>query len=278
LIGLDKIEPSQSNDVLDLSKYPAQIPTLSGYHKTKRLIDFFVSAVAILILSPLYILFSLLILFDVGSPVIFWQQRIGQNGSTFFLYKFRTLRAPFDWEGQPVSEAQRLSWVGRLLRKTRLDELPQLFNVLVGDMALIGPRPLLPCDQPENSKLRLAARPGITGWAQVNGGNLITNDEKGALDDWYVRNASLWIDLRIIGLTFLFLFRGERRSEHALNHAVIEQQKATQPWRKSMHPRRSVREVLGTSLRRGFALRVRADNSPPPISPRLDQSDRNKDL
>jgi lipopolysaccharide/colanic/teichoic acid biosynthesis glycosyltransferase len=278
LIGLDKIEPSQTNDVLDLSKYPAKIPTLSGYHKTKRLIDFFVSAAAILILSPLFILISLLILFEVGSPVIFWQQRIGQNGSTLFLYKFRTLRAPFDWEGQPVFEAQRLSWVGRLLRKTRLDELPQLFNVLVGGMSLIGPRPLLPCDQPENNKLRLAARPGITGWAQVNGGNLVTPDEKGALDDWYVRNASLWIDLRIIGLTLLFLFRGERRSEHALNQAVIARQKTTHSWHKPIHPRRSVREVVGASLDRGSALRVRSSNRKPKITPRPDQSDRNKDI
>ena len=145
-------------------------------------------------------------------------------------------------------------------------------------MSLIGPRPLLPCDQPANSKLRLAARPGITGWAQVNGGNLVTTDEKGALDDWYVRNASLWIDLRIIGLTLLFLLRGERRSEHALNQAVIERQSATHSWHKPIHPRRSVREVIGASLRGRFALRVKAGNSPAPISPRLDQSDRNKDL
>jgi hypothetical protein len=200
------------------------------------------------------------------------------NGSSFFLYKFRTLRAPFDWHGQPVSEAERLSWVGRLLRKTRLDELPQLLNVLVGDMSLIGPRPLLPCDQPVNSKLRVAARPGITGWAQVNGGNLVTNDEKGSLDDWYVRNASPWIDLRIIGLTVLFLIRGECRSEHVLNHAVIEHQKATQPWHKSTHSRRSVRDVVGASLDRGSALRVRSSNRKPKITPRPDQSDRNKDI
>ena len=106
--------------------------------------------------------------------------------------------------------------IGRLLRKTRLDELPQLFNVLVGDMSLIGPRPLLPHDQPTNPSVRLSARPGITGWAQVNGGNLVTVDEKGALDEWYIRNASLWLDLRIVGLTFLFLLTGERRSEQAV--------------------------------------------------------------
>ena len=134
------------------------------------------------------------------------------------------------------------------------------------------------CDQPANSKLRLTARPGITGWAQVNGGNLVTNDEKGALDDWYVRNASAWIDLRIIGLTFLFLFRGERRSEHALDQAITEQQKTTQPWHKSSHARRNVREVIGAALYRGQAIRVRSGNSRPQFGPRLDQSDRNKDL
>jgi len=220
----------------------------------------------------------LLILFDVGSPVIFWQQRIGQSGSAFFLYKFRSLRAPFDSHGQPVSEAQRLSWVGRLLRETRLDELPQLFNVLVGDMSLIGPRPLLPCDQPANSKLRLAARPGITGWAQVNGGNLVTTDEKGALDDWYVRNASPWVDLRTIGLTFLFLFRGERRSEPALSEALVEHQKATEPRHHSTHSRRSVRDVIGVSLDRTAALKVRSGKSPPQINQPSGKSHRNKDV
>jgi lipopolysaccharide/colanic/teichoic acid biosynthesis glycosyltransferase len=98
-----------------------------------------------------------------------------------------------------------------LLRKSRLDELPQLLNVLVGDMSLIGPRPLLPLDQPSDSSARLMVRPGITGWAQVNGGKLITPEEKSALDEWYVRNASLWIDLKIIGKTILFMFGGESR-------------------------------------------------------------------
>jgi len=278
LIGLAKIDPRQSNDVLDLSKYRKQIPALAGYHKTKRLIDFFVSAAAILILSPLFSLISVLILFDVGSPAIFWQQRIGQGGSTFFLYKFRSLRAPFDSRGQPISDAERLSWAGRLLRETRLDELPQLFNVLVGDMSLIGPRPLLPCDQPTNSKLRLAARPGITGWAQVNGGNLVTTDEKGALDDWYVRNASPRVDLRTIGLTFLFLFRGERRSEPELSEALVAHQKATEPRHHSTHSRRSVRDVVGVSLDRTAALKVRSGKTPPQINLQSEKSPRNKDL
>ena len=121
---------------------------------------------------------------------------------------------------QPVPEDQRLSLIGRLVRKLRLDELPQLFNVLVGDMSLIGPRPLLPHDQPTNPTVRLSVRPGITGWAQVNGGNLVTVNEKTALDEWYIHNASLWLDLRIAGLTIRFLFTGERRFEQAVTEAT----------------------------------------------------------
>ena len=106
-----------------------------------------------------------------------------------------------------------------LRRESRIDELPQLFNILFGDMSLIGPRPLLPEDQPTNASLRLIVRPGLTGWAQINGGNLITPEEKGALDDWYVQKASLWLDLRIALLTLRFLLTGERRSEKAVREA-----------------------------------------------------------
>ena len=116
-----------------------------------------------------------------------------------------------------------MSFIG-CLRSSRIDELPQLFNVLFGDMSLIGPRPLLPHDQPKNSSLRLMVRPGITGWAQINGGNLITPEEKGALDDWYIRHASLWLDLRIALLTLRFLFTGERRSEQAVSEAYSVRQ------------------------------------------------------
>jgi lipopolysaccharide/colanic/teichoic acid biosynthesis glycosyltransferase len=156
----------------------------------------------------LLILVAILALLDVGYPVLFWQQRIGQGGHKFLIYKIRTLRAPYDRRGRLVPELQRLSWVGILLRRTRLDELPQLLNVLVGDMALIGPRPLLPEDQPLKSNVRLAVRPGITGWAQVNGGTNLTPKEKGVLDEWYVRNASLWLDLRIVVMTIRFLLVG----------------------------------------------------------------------
>jgi lipopolysaccharide/colanic/teichoic acid biosynthesis glycosyltransferase len=196
------------------------------YFKVKRLIDFVLALLAILIFSPLFLLTALLIMLDLGSPALFWQQRIGQNHRNFFLYKFRTLRLPYSETGEAVSESERRSFVGRCLRGSRVDELPQLFNVLVGDMSLIGPRPLLPHDQPKNASLRLAVRPGITGWAQINGGNLITTEEKGALDEWYVRHASLWLDLRIALLTLRLLFTGERRSERAVMEAYAVRQAA----------------------------------------------------
>jgi lipopolysaccharide/colanic/teichoic acid biosynthesis glycosyltransferase len=151
------------------------------------------------------------------------------------LYKFRTLQARFDRNGEPNGNGDYDSWIGKFLRRLRLDELPQLFNVLVGEMSLIGPRPLLPQDQPSNCNLRLMVRPGITGWAQINGGNLITTEEKGALDDWYVQNGSFWLDLRIALFTLTFLFTGERRFEQAVleaqamqNAKVLQQAKVEQ--------------------------------------------------
>ncbi len=128
------------------------------------------------------------------------------------------------------------------MRESHLDELPQLFNVLLGEMSLIGPRPLLPEDQPTNASLRLMIRPGVTGWAQVNGGTLITPEEKGALDDWYVQKASLWLDLRIALLTLRFVLTGQRRSEQAVSEANSLQQ--TNPHLKTpMFRKFDMREV-----------------------------------
>lgn len=217
---------------------PARAPrptiTLPRYFQFKRMIDVFGALVAIVLLSPLFVLTALLVLIDVGSPLLFWQKRVGQGAASVLLYKFRTLRSAFDLHGNRLPESARMSWIGLLLRKLRLDELPQLFNVLVGDMSLIGPRPLLPVDQPANSRLRLAVRPGITGWAQINGGNLITPDEKGALDHYYIRNVSLRFDLYIVYLTLRFLFTGEKRSEQAVVEACAAEAQflADQPmWR-----------------------------------------------
>jgi lipopolysaccharide/colanic/teichoic acid biosynthesis glycosyltransferase len=162
---------------------------------------------------PLLVLAGVLVLLDVGPPIFFWQERLGRKGRPFLIYKFRTLKAPFDSTGQPRSDSRRPSAVGRFLRATRLDEVPQLLNVLFGEMSLIGPRPLLPEDQPSKTSLRLSVRPGISGWAQVNGAKLVTKDEKEKLDEWYVRNASLWLDLRIAMMTINLLLRGRVSSQ-----------------------------------------------------------------
>jgi len=184
---------------------------LPRYFRFKRAVDFVIALVLIVALLPLWVLVAGLAFIDVGSPIVFWQQRLGMNGRNFLLYKIRTLRPAFDRTDQPHD--RRLSWIGRLLRKTRIDELPQLLNVLVGDMSLIGPRPLLPRDQPPIPTVRLMVCPGITGWAQVNGGALLSPKEKERFDEEYVRNASPWFDLRIAALTIFSLFRGDRRAE-----------------------------------------------------------------
>jgi lipopolysaccharide/colanic/teichoic acid biosynthesis glycosyltransferase len=165
---------------------------------------------------------SALVLLEIGSPVLFWQQRVGALGRNFLVYKFRTLRAPFDRRGRPLREDERLSTVGRLLRATHLDELPQLLNVLVGDMSLVGPRPLLPIDQPADPTVRLTVRPGMTGWAQIHGGKNISIAEKAALDEWYVRNLSLGLDLHIVIATVLHVMRGGSSESWAGDAALGE--------------------------------------------------------
>jgi lipopolysaccharide/colanic/teichoic acid biosynthesis glycosyltransferase len=158
---------------------------------------------------------ALVVLLDVGSPVLFWQRRIGMNGRPFQMQKFRTLKSAFDWRGMPIAATERASWVGQLLRQSHLDELPQLLNVLVGDMSLVGPRPLLPHDQPANPDMRLTVRPGMTGLAQVCGGTLLSAAEKNAFDETYVRRAGLLLDLIIIGKTLKVMLFGHRRAPHS---------------------------------------------------------------
>lgn len=189
------------------------------YFRFKRIFDCVTATILLLWVLPLLGIASAMVVLDVGSPVLFWQQRMGRDGRELQIYKLRTLRAPFDRRGLRIPDDRRVSWIGRWLRRLRIDELPQLVNVLVGDMSLIGPRPLLLQDQPRNSAVRLMVRPGITGWAQVNGGARLSPTEKEALDIWYICNASPALDLRILGMTFLSLVRGDRRSEKALAQA-----------------------------------------------------------
>jgi lipopolysaccharide/colanic/teichoic acid biosynthesis glycosyltransferase len=182
-------------------------PERHFFLRVKRLIDVMGSLALLVLLLPLFAILTLLVLIDVGSPVLFWQERTGRRGVPFLIYKYRTLRAPFDAKGKPALGDRQPSAIGRYLRATRMDELPQLINVLFGDMSLIGPRPLLPEDQPANTALRLSVRPGITGWAQVNGAKLVSKEDKEKFDEWYVRNASPHLDTKIALMTLRVLSR-----------------------------------------------------------------------
>lgn len=176
----------------------------------KRLVDVMVAVVLLLLLAPVFFLVALAVAIAIGWPVLFVQQRPGLNGVPFKMYKFRSMRDAFDSDGRPLEDAIRLNGFGRLLRATSLDELPELWNVLVGDMSLVGPRPLLmeylPLYTSEQMR-RHDVRPGITGWAQVNGRNAIGWDDKFRLDVWYVDHQSVLLDLKILALTLLHVFR-----------------------------------------------------------------------
>lgn len=189
----------------------------------KRIFDFLCSFFLMLILSPLILLVGILIRFKLGSPVIFKQQRPGLNEKPFFVYKFRTMTDERDEFGKFLPDHLRMTRFGQLLRKLSLDELPQLFNVLKGDLSLVGPRPLLmeylELYTPEQAR-RHEVRPGITGWAQVNGRNAITWEEKFKLDVWYVENQTLWLDLKILFLTVMKVFKTEGISQDG--HVTIE--------------------------------------------------------
>jgi lipopolysaccharide/colanic/teichoic acid biosynthesis glycosyltransferase len=177
----------------------------------KRAFDFAISLILACALAPIFLIAALAILIDLGWPVLFWQKRVGFLGRPFLIYKFRTLHAPFDRRGRFVADDRRPSRLGAFLRRTRIDELPQLWNVLVGDMSFVGPRPLLPADQPPGNAYRLQVPPGLTGWAQVHGGRRLSADEKGALDDWYVANASFFLDVKIIARTTVSVIFGDDR-------------------------------------------------------------------
>jgi sugar transferase EpsL len=170
----------------------------------KRIFDLLVAVTALLVLAPVLFGVAILIGLQMGSPVVFRQQRPGRGGRPFEMIKFRTMHDSRDASGSQRPDAERLTALGRTLRATSLDELPELWNVLKGDMSLVGPRPLLmeylSLYTPEQSR-RHEVRPGITGWAQVNGRNAISWEDKFKLDVWYVENRSLWLDIKILCLT-----------------------------------------------------------------------------
>ena len=170
----------------------------------KRLMDILGAGFGLILLSPVLIVVAILIRRQMGAPVFFCQTRPGLHGKPFKMIKFRSMRDAVDAQGRALPDAERLTRLGRFLRSSSLDELPELWNVLKGDMSLVGPRPLLMEYLPLYSSRqarRHEVRPGVTGWAQVNGRNAISWDQKFALDVWYVDNRNLWLDLKIIWLT-----------------------------------------------------------------------------
>jgi lipopolysaccharide/colanic/teichoic acid biosynthesis glycosyltransferase len=193
--------------------------TTKFFRHGKRIVDIIGAAFLLVTTVPFATLVAFIVALDVGFPVIFWQQRPGLYGRPFKLYKFRTMRAAHDKHRRRIPDDQRSSVVGKMLRRARLDEWPQLYNVLIGDMSLVGPRPLLPCDQTAESASRLSMRPGITGWAQVNGGRIISTSDKLILDIWYVQNASWMLDLAIVLRTVSMVLFGDRINIEAVNQA-----------------------------------------------------------
>lgn len=175
----------------------------------KRLVDIVFSSIALLILLPVFIVLILVLYFLNCRPVFFTQARPGYGQHIFHIYKFRSMNDNRDEKGQLLPDAQRLTPFGKFIRKTSVDELPSLLNVLKGDLSLVGPRPLLveylPLYSPEQAR-RHTVKPGITGWAQVNGRNAISWQQKFELDTWYVDNQSFWLDIKIILLTIKKVF------------------------------------------------------------------------
>lgn len=182
----------------------------------KRPLDFIVSLFALIVISPIMIIIAVLVRINLGSPVVFRQKRPGIYGHPFFVYKFRTMIDQCNANGDLLPDEERLTDLGKLLRRMSLDELPQLFNVLKGDMSLVGPRPLLMdyLDRytPEQAR-RHNVRPGITGWAQVNGRNTLLFVDRFKLDVWYVDNWSFGLDLKIIWMTFINILTSDGVNE-----------------------------------------------------------------
>lgn len=220
----EAIQPQPAATVVPLYAYER----MHGlYPVVKRALDIIGALVLMLCCLPLITLTALLVAIDVGFPLLFWQQRPGRFNTPFRLYKFRTMRPA----SRKMDEARlahksrdhaRMSWIGRLIRKLHLDELPQLYHILMGEMSFVGPRPLLPDDQPQNGQARLSIRPGVTGWAQVHGGDALTPDQKLLLDMWYIQNMSLWLDILICLKTLRAAFTKEAPHLEILRQAQAQ--------------------------------------------------------
>lgn len=191
-----------------------------SYSRLQRVMDVALAGPGLVLATPLMVLIAMAIRAVMREPALFKQRRIGISNAPFVLLKFRTMRTATDSNGRALPDCERLTWLGRLLRKTSFDELPQLWNVLRGEMSLVGPRPLLPVYLPRYTafqRRRHEVKPGITGWVQVNGRNALTWEQKFELDVWYVDHKSFLLDLKILLLTVLSLLQrsGIQHGEHA---------------------------------------------------------------
>jgi len=193
-----------------------------GYWRLKRTFDIILSMAMIIALLPMFLVIALLVGMGIGLPITFWQQRPGLGGRPFRIFKFRTMKPARDAAGLRLNDEERICVLGRMLRRSRLDELPQLFSILVGDMSFVGPRPLLPRDQYATDAARLLVRPGLTGLAQIVGGRSIGPDDKAALDVWYIQNASFQLDLRIMLRTIPIIVLGERVDKDTIRNVWRE--------------------------------------------------------
>jgi lipopolysaccharide/colanic/teichoic acid biosynthesis glycosyltransferase len=204
----------------------------------KRLTDILLSALALVLLAPVMAALAATVAIALGRPVLFHQERPGLGGRPFRLIKFRTMTDAVDAEGRPLDDRERLTRFGRLLRATSLDELPELWNVLKGEMSLVGPRPLLmrylPLYSPDQAR-RHDVRPGLTGWAQVNGRNALSWGDKLALDTWYVDHRSFRLDLKILALTVAKVFS---------RHGIAAEGHETMPEFRGNEPANTPRETL----------------------------------
>lgn len=208
--------------------------------RSKRVLDLILTIPGLVLISPLLAALAILVRIKLGSPVLFCQLRPGFLGQPFMLYKFRSMNEARDPQGNLLPDELRLTRFGQFLRSTSLDELPELFNVLRGEMSLVGPRPLLmqyiPRYTPEQMR-RHHLRPGITGWAQINGRNALTWEEKFRLDVWYVDHWSVWLDLKILALTFWKWPKREGISQS--QHVSAEEFLGTSAPQSSNHPENS---------------------------------------
>ncbi|OWZ83227.1 sugar transferase [Natranaerobius trueperi] len=188
----------------------------------KRIFDIFISSIFIIISSPILLIIAILVYFKLGTPILFKQKRPGVNGQPFYIYKFRTMTDEKDNQGNLLPDEQRLTNFGQTLRKYSLDELPEIINVIKGEMSLVGPRPLrMKYLERYNERQfrRHEVKPGITGWAQINGRNQLSWEEKFELDVWYVDNRSFWLDFKILFITVIKVLKREGIS--AEGHATM---------------------------------------------------------